>query len=93
MGIKVKVFGLKDCDACKAVMEKFQVFTKRWGIEEDVEITFYDMDTVDGLTEAALHDAGKVPTTVIEKNGSEVARWDGVVPTSKDFKQYLVEEE
>ncbi len=87
--MKIKIFGKKDCDACKATKEKFEFFLERWNSKHTVEIIFYDLDTIDGLSEGAYMDALEVPTTIIEKDLAQIARWEKEVPQSKDFKRYF----
>lgn len=89
--MQVKIFGRTDCEACKATKEKFEFFTQRWGVRDATEIVFYDMDTVDGLAESAMHDVGSIPTTIIYDGDRELARWDGVVPESRQFREFFVD--
>ena len=88
--IIIKIFGKQNCDACKSTKEKFNIFLDKWEKKGDVEMKFFDLDTVEGLTEAAMLDATEVPTTIIEKDGVEVAKWQKKVPLSKDFKEFFV---
>jgi thiol-disulfide isomerase/thioredoxin len=83
--MQVKVFGKPDCEFCKTTMKKFETFTKRWNASA-VALTFFDMETVDGLAEGAFNSVTKIPTTIIEKDGSILARWDGKVPLSEEFR-------
>jgi len=87
--MKIKVFGKPGCEYCKTTMKKFETFMSRWNINDGVDLTFFDMETVDGLAEGAFHSVIKIPTTVIEKSGSIVARWDGQVPLSEEFKAHF----
>ena len=87
--LDIKVFGKQDCDACKSTREKIITFARRWGVEDKINLTFYDMETIDGLSEGAFRGAHQVPTTIIEKDGQEIARWDGKVPLSEEFKPIL----
>lgn len=91
--MEVKVFGKPGCEYCKTTMKKFETFFGRWNIDESkVKLSFFDMETtVDGLAEGAFYEVSKIPATVIEKNGSILKRWDGVVPLSEEFKQYFEE--
>jgi glutaredoxin len=84
--MKVKVFGKPGCEFCKTTMKKFETFLTLWKITDRVELSFYDMETVDGLAEGAFMSVAKVPTSIIEKDGLIVARWDGKVPVSEEFK-------
>ena len=85
----LKIFGKKDCPACKGARQKFEVFLNRWNLSDSVEMSFYDMDTVDGLTEGTFYGVSKVPTTILEDDSRELARWEGEVPLSQDFKKYF----
>ena len=93
MRIKIKIFGKKDCQACKSVKEKFAFFLSKWTFSKDVNLIFYDLETLEGLTEAATLNALEAPTTIIEKDEQEVARWEKIVPQSQDFKKYFEREE
>ncbi len=87
--ITVTVFGKKDCDACKAAIEKVSYFTKKWGWEARTRVQFIDMDTPDGLAEGAYRDVFDIPTVILEKNNEELARWVKQVPASRDFRIYF----
>ena len=85
----VKIFGKDSCDVCKAMKEKFRIFLERWNVADKVKVLYQSVDTVDGLTEAAMADATNVPAIIIEKNGQELARWTGRAVESKEFKPYF----
>jgi hypothetical protein len=87
--MKVKVFGKPGCEFCKTTMKKFEIFLSLWKITDKVELSFFDMETVDGLAEGAFLSVAKIPTSVIEREGQVVARWDGKVPVSEEFKPYF----
>ncbi|MBI5400036.1 thioredoxin family protein [Candidatus Saganbacteria bacterium] len=88
--MEVKVFGKPGCEFCKTTMKKFETFLGRWQITgEQVRLSFYDMETVDGLAEGAFYSVVKIPATVIEKNSDVLARWDGQVPLSEEFKEHF----
>lgn len=88
--MRVKIFGKKDCNLCKASLKKFQFFLDKWELTERIEINFYDLDTVEGLTEGSLLDALEVPTIILEKDGLEIARWEKRVPRSDEFGEIFV---
>jgi hypothetical protein len=48
-----------------------------------------NLDTSDGLVEAALNAVADVPTIVLQNEGGEVARWAKKAPTSDDLKSQL----
>ncbi len=88
--MQVKIFGKPGCEFCKTTLQKFETFTKRWGISaEAVALSFFDMETVDGLAEGAFYSVTKIPTTIIEKEKGILARWDGKVPLSEEFKAFF----
>ena len=88
--MEVKIFGKPGCEYCKTTLQKFETFTRRWNIPQDaVSLTFLDMETVDGLAEGAFYSVSKIPTTIIEKEKNVLARWDGKVPLSEEFKGYF----
>jgi thiol-disulfide isomerase/thioredoxin len=92
MSLEIKVFGKPGCEFCKTTMKKFETFLGRWKIDaEKVKLDFFDMETVDGMAEGAFYSVTKIPSTVIEKSGDMLARWDGKVPLSEEFKGHLSE--
>jgi len=90
MSLEVKVFGKPGCEFCKTTMKKFETFFGRWKIDQDrVKLNFFDMETVDGLAEGAFYSVLKIPSTVIENREGILARWDGNVPLSEEFKGFF----
>lgn len=86
----VKIFGKKGCAKCETTKNKFTHFIKRWDKLKEIRLSFYDLDTIEGMAEGAYLDVGEIPTVIIEKNNTQLARWDGEVPKSKEFQPYLV---
>ena len=90
--MEIKVFGKPNCEFCKTTMKKFETFLSHWKVPpEKAALTFFDMETVDGLTEGAFYGVTKIPSTVIEKEQAVIARWDGKVPLSEEFKEHFNE--
>ena len=87
--MKIKVFGKQGCAKCETTKNKFDHFIKKNSHSDKVALEFHDLDTVDGMAEGAYHDVLKVPTTVIEKDDHVLARWEGEVPKSEDFKTHF----
>jgi hypothetical protein len=87
--IKVSVFGKRECDACKAAVEKLVYFSEKWGKTDTATIDYIDMETPDGLAEGAYRDVYDVPTVIFEEGGRELARWVKEVPTSQEFKTHF----
>jgi hypothetical protein len=92
MSLEVKVFGKPGCEFCKTTMKKFETFLGRWKIDPaKVKLNFFDMETVDGMAEGAFYSVSKIPATVIERASDVLARWDGKVPLSEEFKDLFAE--
>jgi hypothetical protein len=89
---KVSVFGKRDCEACKAAMDKVVYFSRKWGKSDATTVDYIDMETPDGLAEGAYRDVYDIPTVIITRGDREVARWVKEVPQSRDFKPYFNEE-
>jgi glutaredoxin len=88
--VEVKVFGKPGCEYCKTTVKKFETFFDRWNIDKNqAPLSFFDMEQVDGLAEGAFYSVSKIPATIIEKDGRILARWDGAVPKSEEFKKYF----
>ena len=88
--MEVKVFGKPGCEFCKTTMKKFETFMNRWKIDPaQVQLTFFDMETPDGLAEGAFYSVTKIPSTVIEQDGDQVGFWHGKVPLSEEFKDHF----
>jgi len=84
-----KIFGKKNCAKCKSTKQKLEFFLKKWKIE-GVKLSFYDMNTIDGLSEGALHDVLKIPTTILEVAGKIKVKWEGEIPKSEEVKEHLI---
>jgi hypothetical protein len=84
------VFYVKDdCQACRNAKEKVDFFLDKWGVAESVEKEMINLDTSDGLVEAALNAVADVPTIVLWNEVGEVARWAKKAPTSDELKSQL----
>ncbi|PIU83156.1 MAG: hypothetical protein COS68_05540 [Elusimicrobia bacterium CG06_land_8_20_14_3_00_38_11] len=75
--IRIKIFGKNDCDICKKAIEKLHQYLTK--IENKPTVIYYDLNTLDGLTEAAIYIAFDIPTIVLEKNGCEIKRWKNLL--------------
>jgi len=87
--MRVRIFGKKDCAKCETTKNKFNHFLTKSGNANETELEFYDMDTVDGMAEGAFNDVLHVPTTIIEKEDRILARWEGEVPGTGEFKAHF----
>lgn len=82
---RVKIFTKKDCPRCpqaKAVGE----FLKGRG----VQVEYFDLDTADGLAEAAFYNVQATPTILVEDTEEKViAIWAGSVPQLKEVEKLV----
>jgi len=85
---KVLIFGKPTCPVCKDARRKVKYFKKKKNINAD--ILYYDMETIDGLTEGAFNEVSDVPTVIIIDNKKELVRWIKKPPVSEEFLPYLV---
>jgi thioredoxin-like negative regulator of GroEL len=89
--LKISVFGKQGCGRCDSTKSKLTHFLSQWQLERVVQLVFHDMDTEDGRAEGAFYDVAEVPMTVVEREGREVARWDGEIPDSHAVRLVLQE--
>ena len=82
----IKLFGKPGCAKCQTTKNKLEFFLPKWNVSNQVKMSFYDMDTVEGLAEGAFYDVDNVPTTIVEKDGKEIKRWELEVPSSKEME-------
>ncbi|MBN1405812.1 MAG: thioredoxin family protein [Candidatus Omnitrophica bacterium] len=87
--MKIKVFGKKECALCQATKNKLMHFLEKWNYDAVIPMEFVDLDTIEGMAEGAYNDVLKVPTTIIEDEGSVIARWEKEIPNSEEVKKYF----
>jgi len=87
--MKIEVFGKQGCAICQTTKNKLAHLVGKWGVGERVELSFVDLDTVDGMAEGAFHDVIEIPTTIVSDNGTVLARWEHEIPASEDLRKAL----
>lgn len=89
--MKVKIFGKEDCAKCQTTKNKFKHFITKLEVDEKVKLDYHDLESIDGQAEGAYNDVSRVvlPTTIIEKDGEIIARWEGEI-ASDEIKAHLV---
>lgn len=87
--MKLTFYVKEECPACRNAKEKVSFFLEKWGMTGSVETEHINLDTADGLVEAALNSVADVPTIVLHRDGGEVARWAKKAPTSDELKTEL----
>jgi len=87
--VKLVFYVKEDCDACKNAKEKISFFLDKWGTADSVATEAINLDTEDGLVEAAMNGVADVPTIILQDDGGEVARWEKKAPPSDELKSKL----
>jgi glutaredoxin len=82
-------FVKRDCEACKNAKEKVSFFLDKWGAADSVQTRAIDLDSEDGLVEAAMSGVSDVPTIILRNEGDEVARWGRKAPQSEELRSAL----
>lgn len=86
---KVYIFGKSTCPVCKDAHNKIKYFKEKKSF--NAEIKYFDMETVEGLTEGAFREVGDIPTVIIFDNKDEFTRWVKQPPVSEEFLPYLIQ--
>lgn len=89
--VKIAVFGKQGCAKCDTTKSKLNHFLGQWELDHPVQLVFHDLDTLDGRAEGAFYDVLDIPVTIIEREGLQVARWEGEVPKSQAVRTILEE--
>lgn len=80
--MKIKFFFKKDCPRCPEAKEILARINKSY--------ESFDIDTVDGMTEAAYHDVFSTPSIlIIDDTGKEVKSWRGEPPSLEEIIEVL----
>jgi hypothetical protein len=87
--LEIKIFGKLKCSLCESTKNKVEFLLDKWGRRERINVVFYDMESLDGLTEGAMLNATDIPTTIVTKDNVEVARWVKKVPESEELRSSL----
>jgi thioredoxin-related protein len=77
--MKLKLFWRKECKKCQPAKMACKYLE-----ENGFEVEYYDIDTVNGMAEAAFYEVISTPTAiVVDERGNEIASWRGEVPDTK----------
>jgi glutaredoxin len=78
----IKIFTKAQCPKCPAAKEIGGILQ-----QEGLQVTYYDLETPDGLAEAAFYSVLSTPTIIIEDiNEKILAGWRGSVPTLQEIQ-------
>jgi glutaredoxin len=87
--MKLVFFVKTDCEACRNAKEKVSFFLDKWGAADSVETENINLDSEDGLVEAAMLGVADVPTIILRNDDEEIARWGRKAPQSDELKTAL----
>jgi glutaredoxin len=81
----VKIFWQNECPHCPKTKELGEKLEKN-----GVKVEYFDIKSIDGLTEAAYFSVMSTPSLIItdEKN-NEIFGWRGQTPDIKDIEAHL----
>ena len=86
----IEIYGKQDCKLCQSAKRKVAHFLRRWALQDQVEVVFQDMETVDGAAEGDFFDVFDIPSVLLKRGRDEVvARWDGQAPPSDELRRRL----
>lgn len=78
----IKIFTKSECPKCPAAKEIGGVLQ-----QEGLQVTYYDLETPDGLAEGAFYSVLSTPTIIIEDEHEKIlAGWRGSVPTIQEIE-------
>lgn len=81
----VKIFTKRQCPKCPAAKEVGDELKVR-----GVKVIDYDLETIEGLAEAAFCGVMATPTIIVEDGEDhELAAWRGTVPTPQEIDGVL----
>lgn len=87
--MKLKIFWQEDCPHCPAAKRLGEALEA-----EGVEVLYYDVKTLEGLTEASFYSVFSTPGIIIVNDEEEeVAGWRGATPNKEEIYRYLQESE
>ena len=86
MGL-VKIFWKSDCPKCPAAKDIGSMLKK-----EGVNVTNYNLDTIDGLAEGAYYSVMSTPTLIIEdEEENHIADFRGTVPPVHEVQKLILQ--
>jgi hypothetical protein len=81
----IKIFIKKQCPKCPAAKDMGEQLKTR-----GMRVIDYDLETIEGLAEAAFYGVMATPTIIVEDGeDNELAAWRGTVPTPQEIEGVL----
>jgi arsenate reductase-like glutaredoxin family protein len=83
--MKIKIFTQPNCPNCPAAKTLGQEL-----INQGVDVKFYDIKTIEGLTESMMHSVLSTPSLLIVKESDEIiAEFLSQTPSIEEVKKWL----
>lgn len=78
----IKIFTKAECPKCPAAKEIGGILQ-----QEGLQVNYYDLETPNGLAEAAFYSVLSTPTIIIEDEDEKIlAGWRGSTPTLQEIQ-------
>lgn len=78
----IKIFTKAECPKCPAAKEIGGILQ-----QEGLQVNYYDLETPQGLAEAAFYSVLSTPTIIIEDKDEKIlAGWRGSTPTLQEIQ-------
>ena len=88
---EINIFGKEGCAKCESTRRKVEHFIAKWELGGKTTVTFFDVNTVDGMAEGAFNNVSGIPTTIVLADGQAMGRWDEAIPPSEELHKLIVE--
>lgn len=86
--MKIQLFTQKQCPRCPSAKEVIREINS----ERQIDVVEFDVDTVDGMAEAAYYGIISTPSVVlVDGSGEEVISWRGIAPDKHKILNILDE--
>jgi len=83
--MKIKIFWQKNCPHCPEAKNVGKQ------LEKEKIVQYFNIDTVDGLSEASYHNIATTPSIVIVDNeDNEIKIWRGKTPNIEKIREEMV---
>ncbi len=84
--MRIQLFTQKNCPKCPPAKETIREISS----ERSVDVSEFDVETVDGMAEAAFYGIMSTPAVVlIDGDGEEIVSWRGVPPEKNRILRIL----
>ncbi len=90
--MEILIFGKPTCAKCRTTKNKLNHLLEKLNLTRKVPLTYYDLESVDGMTEGAFRDVAAIPTVIVDNDRRELSRWAGVIPNSDEIKKMVTAE-